>query len=583
MSTFSNQQAPAAVLWDMDGTLIDTEPLWIRAETGMLDRYGIEMTDDLRAALIGSGLQAGARLFQSLGVPLSVDEILAEWVETVVSGIHAGEAEWRPGAIELLESLHAAGIPSIMVTAAARANASAVVSKLREGLFAGIISGDDVENEKPHPEPYLRGAELAGVPIARCVAIEDSPNGLTSAHASGAISIGVPNIVALDEAPSHAVWETLRGVDAVVLSQRFAELRAEYPADAVRENENEAAAEIPSLSGPFVFGDRVQLTGPKGRFNTITLTPGGEFHSHRGMIHHEEIVGLPDGSVVANSNEEEYLALRPLLSDFVMSMPRGAAIVYPKDAAQIVSLADIFPGARVVEAGVGSGALSLHLLRALGPTGELFSFERRDEFAQIAQANAEAFHGSAPENWTVTVGDLQETLPANVADGSVDRVVLDMLAPWECVDVAASALKPGGVLICYVATATQLSRTAEEIRRSGNYTHPQSSETMVRGWHVEGLAVRPDHRMVGHTGFLITARRLAPGAVLPDLKRRASKSDFSDADMGEWLPDLVGAKSDEVWTPEAVGERPKSDKILRKKGREARQIAEQRTAPDEIR
>lgn len=343
---------------------------------------------------------------------------------------------------------------------------------------------------------------------------------------------------------------------------------------------NEPAEGSPSLRGPLGFGDRVQLTGPKGRLNTITLIPGGEFHSHKGMIRHEEIVGLPDASVVSNNTGEEYLAMRPLLSDFVMSMPRGAAIVYPKDAAQILSLADMFPGARVVEAGVGSGALSLHLLRGIGSTGELFSFERRDEFADVARANVAAFTGGAPENWTVTVGDLQDTLPSTCEAGSVDRVVLDMLAPWECVDVAADVLAPGGVLICYVATVTQLSRTAEEIRRSGLYTHPQSNETMVRGWHVEGLAVRPDHRMVGHTGFLITARRLAPNTQLPALKRRASKTEFTGEDMANWLPDLGDnpSEADKTWTDESIGQWSKSDKVLRKKAREALKIATERGA-----
>ncbi|MEV8338038.1 class I SAM-dependent methyltransferase [Leucobacter sp. NPDC077196] len=334
------------------------------------------------------------------------------------------------------------------------------------------------------------------------------------------------------------------------------------------------------MRGPFQFGDRVQLTGPKGRLNTITLVHDGEFHSHRGVIPHADIVGRPDASVVTNSSGEEYLALRPLLSDFVMSMPRGAAIVYPKDAAQILSLADVFPGARVVEAGVGSGALSLHLLRGIGPEGSLYSFERREEFAEIATGNVVAFSGSVPENWTVTVGDLQETLPAVCASGTIDRVVLDMLAPWECVDVAAEALAPGGVLICYVATVTQLSRTVEQIRRNGGFAHAQASETLVRGWHVEGLAVRPDHRMVAHTGFLVTARRLAPGTVLPELKRRASKSDFSETDLGSWLPDLGpegdAPESAAVWTPEAVGERSKSDKVLRKKVRETQQFARER-------
>ncbi|MFT4231407.1 MAG: tRNA (adenine-N1)-methyltransferase, partial [Leucobacter sp.] len=303
--------------------------------------------------------------------------------------------------------------------------------------------------------------------------------------------------------------------------------------------------------------------------------------SHRGMIRHEELVGLPDASVVANSSGDEYLALRPLLSDFVMSMPRGAAIVYPKDAAQILSLADVFPGARVVEAGVGSGALSLHLLRGIGPEGRLFSFERREEFAEIARGNVAAFAGRDPGNWSVTVGDLQEALPATCPDGTVDRVVLDMLAPWECVGAAAGALAPGGVLICYVATVTQLSRTAEEIRRSGVFTHPQSSETMVRGWHVEGLAVRPDHRMVAHTGFLITARRLAPGAALPELKRRASKTDFTDDDLASWLPDMGESGDPGAWTPAVVGERGKSDRVLRKKVREAQRFARQRSGDAE--
>jgi tRNA (adenine57-N1/adenine58-N1)-methyltransferase len=321
-------------------------------------------------------------------------------------------------------------------------------------------------------------------------------------------------------------------------------------------------------SGPFRAGDRVQLTGPKGRMNTITLEPGKLFHSHRGVLPHDAIIGLPDGSVVTNNAGVEHLALRPLLTDFVMSMPRGAAIVYPKDAAQILALADIFPGATVVEAGVGSGALSLWLLRAIGPEGRLLSFERREEFADVARDNAATFLGGDPGNWTLTVGDLQDALPAAVEPGTVDRVVLDMLAPWETLDAVTAALKPGGVVICYVATVTQLSRVAEAIRASGDFTHPQSNETMVRGWHVEGLAVRPDHRMIAHTGFLITARRLAPGTVLPELKRRPSKSDYSDADV-------------EVWTPGALGERESSPKSLRKRMREAATSADLAKGRDE--
>ncbi|MFB8386100.1 tRNA (adenine-N1)-methyltransferase [Microbacterium sp. NPDC055910] len=313
--------------------------------------------------------------------------------------------------------------------------------------------------------------------------------------------------------------------------------------------------------GPFRLGDRVQLTGPKGRLHTITLREDGELHTHHGVLPHSALVGLPDGSVVANSAGHEYLALRPLLRDFVMSMPRGAAIVYPKDAAQIVTQADVFPGSVVVEAGVGSGALSLSLLRAVGATGRVVSFERREEFAEVATANVSTFLGGTPENWQVVVGDLVASLPAAVAQGSVDRVVLDMLAPWECIDVVAEALTPGGVVLCYVATATQLSRVAEYIRGTGLFTEPDANETMVRGWHVEGLAVRPDHRMVAHTGFLIWARRLAPGAVLPEVKRRASKSSYGDEDV-------------ELWTPGAVGDRQISDKNLRKRVREAQKAAD---------
>ena len=192
--------------------------------------------------------------------------------------------------------------------------------------------------------------------------------------------------------------------------------------------------------GVFQWGDRVQLTDEKGRHHTVSLSEGGELHSHRGVLKHESLIGLTDGSVVANSHGTEYLAVRPLLSDFAMSMPRGAAIVYPKDAAHIVTFGDIFPGAVVVEAGVGSGALSLSLLQAIGETGSLTSFERREEFAEIAAANIEGYFGDPPANHRIVVGNLVEALPSAFTSGEVDRVVLDMLAPWECVDAVAEAL-----------------------------------------------------------------------------------------------------------------------------------------------
>jgi tRNA (adenine57-N1/adenine58-N1)-methyltransferase len=265
-------------------------------------------------------------------------------------------------------------------------------------------------------------------------------------------------------------------------------------------------------------------------------------------------------------------------------MPRGAAVVYPKDAGQIVAMADIFPGARVVEAGVGSGALSMSLLRAVGDLGSLHSFERREDFADIARGNVEGFFGGPHPAWQITVGDLVETLPTAVEAGTIDRVVLDMLAPWECLDVVADALAPGGVLICYVATVTQLSRVAEASRAHGGFTEPSAWESLVRGWHLEGLAVRPQHRMHGHTGFLITTRRLAPGVTPPLRKRRPAKganvdgSDVSDSFGNGIAEDGVGATGideeaigeDEAkvlsgqWSPEDLGERATSEKKIRR-------------------
>ncbi len=274
--------------------------------------------------------------------------------------------------------------------------------------------------------------------------------------------------------------------------------------------------------GPLREGDQVQLTDPKGRHHTITLQAGKEFHTHRGALDHDALIGGPEGVVVVSSGGTAYLALRPLLADYVLSMPRGAAVVYPKDAGQIIAMADIYPGSRVVEAGVGSGALTCSLLRAVGDGGSVRSFERRADFAEVARANVDRFFGMPHPAWTLLVGDLQEGV-TDADRGSADRVVLDMLAPWECADAVASLLVPGGVVCCYVATTTQLARTVETLRAHGCFTEPASWETMVRTWHVEGLAVRPDHRMIGHTGFLVTSRRLADGVEPPIRRRRPAK------------------------------------------------------------
>ena len=277
-----------------------------------------------------------------------------------------------------------------------------------------------------------------------------------------------------------------------------------------------------SRDGFFKAGDRVQLTDPKGKLYTFTITPGKEWHTHKGWITHDDLIGLPEGSVVSTTAGLKFTAFIPLLSDFVLSMPRGATIVYPKDAAMIVGFADIYPGAHVLEAGVGSGALTLSLLRAVGDSGTVHSVERREDFADNARSNIETYFGVIPENWKLDVGSVQD----QEFPKKFDRVILDMLAPWECIEMAAKVLRPGGVFLAYVATTTQLSATAEALKNDGHFTEPESSETIVRGWHHEGLAVRPQQRMIGHTGFLIQSRRMAPGVEVLARRRRPAKGAY---------------------------------------------------------
>jgi tRNA (adenine57-N1/adenine58-N1)-methyltransferase catalytic subunit len=314
--------------------------------------------------------------------------------------------------------------------------------------------------------------------------------------------------------------------------------------------------------GPFGPGDQVQLTDEKGRRHRVVLAVGKSFHTHRGSIAHDDLIGHPEGSVVQSSGGAAYIALRPLLADYTVSMSRGATVVYPKDAAQIVGLADIFPGARVLEAGAGSGALSCWLLRAIGEQGLLVSYERRPDFAQVAQRNVEGYFGGPHPAWRLVVAGLPadtdpapaepEPEPAKAArpeTGPVaadehlagfDRVVLDMLAPWEHVSSLAGWLVPGGLFCGYVATTTQLSRLVEALRGHGGFDEPAAWESMLRGWHVEGLAVRPEHRMVGHTGFLVTARRLACGVTAPPRRRRPAKGSQFSAE-GENIPGITGS------------------------------------------
>jgi tRNA (adenine57-N1/adenine58-N1)-methyltransferase len=296
-------------------------------------------------------------------------------------------------------------------------------------------------------------------------------------------------------------------------------------------------------TGPFLVGERVSLSDPKGRRHSVLLAPGGSFHTTKGRISHDDLIGAPEGSVVRSAGGVSYLAFRQLLEEFTVTMPRGAAVVYPKDAAHILVQTDIFPGARVLEAGAGSGALTMFLLRAVGVTGRVYSYERRDDFAAIATKNVETFFGGPHPAWTLRVGDLVET----IGPEPIDRAVLDMLAPWECVDVVADRLVPGGLLCCYVATTTQLGRTIETLRVHGGFTEPEAREYSARDWHAQGLAIRPGHSTSGHTGFLIFARRLAPGVTAPLRRRRPAPGAYGSDYVGPrptWADVPPGPESD---------------------------------------
>jgi len=293
-------------------------------------------------------------------------------------------------------------------------------------------------------------------------------------------------------------------------------------------------------TGSLRAGERVTLTDPKGRRHSVVLAPGGTYHTTRGAISHDALIDGPDGNVVTSAGGVAYVAFRQLLEEYTVTMPRGAAVIYPKDAAQIMVQCDIFPGARVLEAGVGSGSLSLHLLRAIGPEGRLYSYERRADFAAIAQKNVDTFLGARHPAWQVRIGDLA----VDIGPEPIDRAVLDMLAPWECIDAVAERLEAGGMLCCYVATATQLGRTMDTIRAHGGFTEPAASELTARQWHAEGLAIRPGHATSGHTGFLLFTRRLAHGVTAPLRRRRPSP--------GAYGPDYSGPRPPGVEVPEAA-------------------------------
>jgi tRNA (adenine57-N1/adenine58-N1)-methyltransferase len=261
------------------------------------------------------------------------------------------------------------------------------------------------------------------------------------------------------------------------------------------------------MSAPFEAGERALFLDGRGRRYLVTLRAGGQFHTHRGYLEHDAVIGAVEGTTVQSSGGAPFIVVRPSLTDFVLKMPRGAQVIYPKDIAAIIVGADIFPGAKVVEAGTGSGALTLGLLRAVGEHGSVLTYELRPEFAERARANIEAFLGKVPNALDMRHGDVTEGVP----DRDVDRIVLDMPEPWRVIPMAIEAMRPGGIFCSYVPTVVQVSQTCEALRSAG-FIDVVTSETLVRTWHVEGQSVRPDHRMVAHTGFVTVARFLGSAA-----------------------------------------------------------------------
>lgn len=259
-------------------------------------------------------------------------------------------------------------------------------------------------------------------------------------------------------------------------------------------------------SGPLREGEPVLLIDRKARRYIINLRPGAVSDLRGGKLAHDELLGTSEGRYVTTTRGEKFLLLRPTLAEFVLEMPRGAQIIYPKDLSVILLAADIFPGATVLEAGTGSGALSMALLRAVGSGGRVFSYEVREEFAKRAAQNIDRYLG-AVDHLTMRAQDVYEGIP----DQPLDRIVLDVPEPWRVVSHAAVALRPGGVLLSYVPTVPQAAEMVETLRRDGAFAMIETSETLLRPWNIEGQSVRPAHRMVAHTAFITTARHIARG------------------------------------------------------------------------
>lgn len=529
---FATAARPQAVLWDFDSTLVDTEPIWMRSEAATMAEFGARWSEQDSADHVGQSLPTvGAAMAARIGrAEVTAEQVLAKLIGKLLEGaLAAGEQLFLPGAEELVRQMQAEGVRTALVSSSFRHILDTILAGLPDLHFEVVVGGDEVSANKPDPAPYLRAAELLGVDPAQCVVIEDSNSGADSGNAAGMVVIAVPAVVPVAPARRRVVIDSLQGVDVRQVFQLYRRCIG-GPAKQVAPPPPPSQDLSGVRSGPLQPGERVTLVDQKGRRHSIQLIPGKAFHTSKGGLLHDDLIGGPEGVVVSAGDGPVFVAMRPLMSDYTVAMPREAAVIYPKDAAQILMWGDIFPGARVLEAGVGSGALSIALLRAIGPKGRLNSYERRQEFADVARGNVENFIGGEHPGWTLTVGDLVET----IRDEPVDRAVLDMLAPWECIEAVGRVLQPGGVLTCYVATATQLGRVADTLRMHGGFTEPHATETTMRDWHAEGLAIRPGHGSTGHTGFLVTSRRLAPGVSAPMRKRRPAP--------GAYGPDYHGPR-----------------------------------------
>jgi tRNA (adenine57-N1/adenine58-N1)-methyltransferase len=260
----------------------------------------------------------------------------------------------------------------------------------------------------------------------------------------------------------------------------------------------------PVVTNPLASGENALLIDLKGRRYLIRLQPGGQFHYHQGFVSHDEMIGREQGFRLQSSGGGSLLVLRPRLADFVLKMPRGATVVYPKDMGPIAVYADLGPGMTVLEAGTGSGALTLALLRFVGPSGRVISVERREDHAGHAHRIIERWLGGVPANLDLRIGDVEDA----IAEIAPERIILDLPEPWHSVEVAAKHQPGGGVLCAYLPTVPQIQTLTDAMRESGAYEEIETFETLLRTWTVEGRSVRPDHRMVGHTGFLIVGRKV---------------------------------------------------------------------------